>query len=159
MRPLPLFLCYLEWLTGTRPRGEATAVHTLCLLDARPVTCQHLCSVLFLISWRFLLFGHCAVNTDSCVCASLSSFLFFSPSFSFLHPGLHVAAPGSKGPTGREGESTLSPLSFCPSLCFGIDWGWGAVRGPGSALLLAHGRSRAASQACCTLAVSHGLVS
>lgn len=63
--------------------------------------CQHVCFVLFLTSQRFLLFGHCAFNTDSRVCASLLSFLFSLP-LSPPHPVLHVAAQGVKGQPGEK---------------------------------------------------------
>lgn len=87
--------------------------------------CQHLCFVLFLTSQRFPVFGHCAFNTDSCVCLS-HPFFFLLP----LHPVLHVAAPGSKGPTRREGESSLCPPLFRPSL-FPLD-SWGSFQRPPS---------------------------
>lgn len=105
-------------------------MHTRCLPEAGPVMCQHLCFVLFLISRRFLLFGCCAINTDSCVCASLSSFLFLSLPLSPFYPVLHVAAPGSKGPTRREGESTLSPLPFRPGHCVRPVDSWGLSEAP-----------------------------
>ena len=72
--------------------------------------------------------------TQILVCVPLSyPFFFLSPPLSSLHPVLHVAAPGSKGPTRREGESSLSPPSFRPSL-FPLDFPGVLSEAPISAL-------------------------
>ena len=63
-------------------------------------------------------------------------FFFLSvPPLSSLHPMLHVIAPGRKGPTRREGESTLSPPHQClhPLESWGCFW-----KPPIPALLLVH---------------------
>lgn len=84
-------------------------------------------------------------------------FFFLSvPPLSSLHPMLHVIAPGRKGPTRREGESTLSP----PHQCLHPLESWGVLlEAPHSSPPGAQAPVEAASPACSALAASHGRVS
>lgn len=126
------------WLARDRPRGEAIAIHTLCLLDTGPVMCQHLCFVLFLISQRSLLFGRCAINMGSCVCASLSSFLFSLPPSLACTPCCMWLPQGVKGQPGEKVSPHFPLCSFIPASA-STSWTLGgAFRGPSSALLLGH---------------------